>query len=161
GGFERIAPSSRGTLGEAEGHPRSNGGLIMRRLWIAAATVIALAACREEGRTDIVLGADKDKTADLQNQGERERRARIDAEDRAIAKPSDAEMAKKDAQDSGRILAMIRTISKGEVEAAMLALQRSQSKDVKDYAQRILSEHQSDVQSIEKLAKDKGYDLDS
>lgn len=64
------------------------------------------------------------------------------------------------ANATGRLLAMIRTVSEGEVELGKLAQERASSPAVKEYANKLVTEHQQDIDAVEKLAKNKNIPLD-
>jgi predicted outer membrane protein len=85
---------------------------------------------------------------------------RTDGE-RGEAAPAEHGPAGGKAGQIARVLAAMRSLLQGEVDAGKLAQQRASSPEVKDYATRVVAEDQASLDALRDLVKAKKIDLDA
>lgn len=114
----------------------------MRILWTLAATAVLTAAA----------GCERDDNRTRQGQP---------AGATPDGRGATTDRAKDDlANATGRLLAMVRKVSEGEVEMGKLAQARATSPAVKEYATRLVDDHQQDIKAIDTLSQSKNIKLD-
>lgn len=121
----------------------------MRRLWMGAAAVATVAACRAGGTNDRALGT--------------ERRAGIEL---GLQPPSKASTSPERGDEPGalaiaRVLAMTQAMHQGELTQARLVKERAASLEVRGYAGKIESDHQRSLEAMDRLAHNRRIDLDA
>jgi predicted outer membrane protein len=119
----------------------------MRRLWMDAALLVMLAACRTEGTNDRALGT------------ERKHEQGTLAREPSGADKRPGKSAERAAALVARILVMTQTIAEGAIEAAKLTEERGASPDVKAYAAKLASEQKQDLGAMTRLTQNKRIDL--
>ena len=112
-------------------------------LWVPAAGLL-LGACRTDGERGEAAPAEHGPAGGKAGQIER-----------ALTGTSADEAA------TARVLAAMRSLLQGEVDAGKLAQQRASSPEVKDYATRVVAEDQASLDALADLVKAKKIDLDA
>lgn len=116
----------------------------MQRLWMGAAGLLLLAACRSDGERGQVLGTEKQP-------GELGGRTGITSPE--VRAPEGADLA------TPRILVIVHDMAQAEIDASRLAEQRATAPEVKEYATRVVTEFQQDLDALGRTLKSKNIDL--
>jgi predicted outer membrane protein len=117
----------------------------MQRLWMGAAGLLLLAACRSDGERGQVLGTEKQP-------GELGARP-------GIAQGPEGRGVEVVDLSTPRILAVVHQITQSEIDAAKLAEQRATTPEVKEYATRVVNDYQQDLDAMGRTLKGKNIDL--
>lgn len=118
----------------------------MRSLWMLAAAGLLLAGCRSDGERGEAVPQERGATP----QGARQA-------------PAERGAATVGLEESGpaRLLATIRSVAQGDLDAGKLAQRQASSPEVKDYATRSVAEFQANLDALSDLAKAKKIDLEA
>src|SRR5262245_61592159 len=127
---------------------RTAGGTNMKRLWMGAA-MLTLLACRTEGSEGVAPGTEKP-----------ERRAPA-AELKGDAGPRSPppEAAKPEQHELLRVLATIDAMNQHEIDSAKMAQKQAGLPDVREYAQKLATDHQQAGDAMKKVLSNKKIDL--
>lgn len=109
----------------------------MKHGWLAAIALVLVPACREE-RSGEALGVEGDRPPPATG-----------------TEPA----APADRAATARLLAAAQVLAEGEIAASRLAQQKAASPQVKDFAGKMITEHQQDLDAIQRLAQRGGYDV--
>lgn len=123
----------------------------MRRIWMGTALLLALAACRERSE-DQALGTERRGQETQAPDG----RQAIDAR-RGIESPG--AKADRERLETTRVLAALQAMNRSEIDTSKLADTHAASPQVKQYAAKLVADHQQALDRINQLVQQKHVDL--